>query len=437
MLMMELQRLTLSRVFYFWLPLAATWLMMACEGPLLTAIIARLDGPKVNLAAFGVAFALALIAEAPIIMIMSASTALARDRHSYLKLRNFTNSLNAAITIAMAVALIPPVYRLIAVGLIGLPPEVARLTFVAMILLLPWPATIGARRFYQGVLIRHGHTRRVAYGTVVRVVSMGLTAILLSRVSFMAGAWVGAAALSVGVTLEAITSRLMASRTIAILMRRTETVEPLTYLSISRFYYPLALTALLSLGVQPVITFFVGHSRAALESLAVLPVVYALAFLFRALGLAFQEVGIALIGSDFEGYPQLRSFAILLGIGVAAALCLIAWTPLSTVWFRHFSGLSPELTSFALTPIRILAVLPGLTVLLSFQRAMLVNLKATTHVTWATAIEVLGVVSVMLIGIHFFDLVGAVAAALALMVGRGGANLYLIPPLNKLLSDRT
>ena len=235
---------------------------------------------------------------------------------------------------------------------------------------------------------------------------------------------------------RAITSRLMASRTITILMRRTETVEPLTYLSISSFYYPLALTALLSLGVQPVITFFVGHSRAALESLAVLPVVYALAFLFRALGLAYQEVGIALIGSDFEGYPQLRRFDILLGLGVAAALCLIAWTPLSTVWFHHVSGLTPELTRFALAPIRILAILPGLTVLLSFQRAMLVNLKATSHVTWATAIEVLGVIAVMLIGIHLFDMIGAIAAALALMVGRGSANLYLISPLRTLLAKR-
>jgi hypothetical protein len=434
--MMEPQRLTLARVLFFWLPLAATWLMMACEGPLLTAIIARLDGPKVNLAAFGVAFALALIAEAPIIMIMSASTALARDRHSYLKLRNFTNGLNIAITVAMAVALIPPVYRVIAVALIGLPAEVARLTYVAMILLLPWPATIGARRFYQGVLIRHGQTRKVAYGTVVRVVSMGLTAILLSRTSLMEGAWVGAAALSVGVTLEALTSRVMAARTIATLMQRTETVEQLTYRSISSFYYPLALTALLSLGVQPVITFFVGHSRFALESLAILPVVYALVFLFRSLGLAYQEVGIALIGNDFEGYPQLRRFAILLGLGVAASLCLIAWTPLSTIWFRHFSGLTPELTQFALVPTRILAILPGLTVLLSFQRAMLVNLKETSHVTWATAIEVGGVISIMLIGIHFFDMVGAVAAALALMVGRGGANLYLMPPLKRLLQER-
>ena len=72
-----------QKILIFWLPLAATWLMMAFEGPFLTAIIARLAEPKYNLAAWGVAFSFALIIEAPIIMIMSASTAPVEDRQSF------------------------------------------------------------------------------------------------------------------------------------------------------------------------------------------------------------------------------------------------------------------------------------------------------------------------------------------------------------------
>ena len=49
---------TLPRLFRFWLPLQATWLMMSVEGPFLAAVIARLPEPKFNLAAYGVAFAL-------------------------------------------------------------------------------------------------------------------------------------------------------------------------------------------------------------------------------------------------------------------------------------------------------------------------------------------------------------------------------------------
>ena len=425
--------LTQGRIFRFWLPLAATWLMMAVEGPFLAAVIARLAEPIYNLAAYGVAFSLALVVEAPVIMLMSAATALARNRLSYLRLRTFTHVLNAAVTLAMGVALLPPVFDAIAHGLIGLPPEVASRTYVSLLILLPWPATIGLRRLYQGVLIRHGLTRRVAYGTVVRLAAMFGTTFLLARDGRIEGAWVGAAALTMGVSCEAVASRVMAGGALRNLMQTPgeATGAASSWVALTRFYYPLALTTLLSLGIHPVVTFFVGNSRSSLESLAVLPVIGALVFIFRSLGLAYQEVVIALIGDEHEGYSALRRFGLLLGLGVAVGLSLIAWTPLAGVWFRDVSGLTDELAAFALTPTRILAIIPGLTAILSFQRAVLVMRNTTNGITWATIIEVVGVLLVMWVAISFFDVVGAIAAAAALLIGRIGANLYLAPAMKE------
>jgi len=183
--------------------------MMAVEGPFLAAVIARLPEPKFNLAAYGVAFAFAILIEAPIIMIMSASTALVEDRHSFRKLRNFTYALNAIITGIMLVVLTPPVFQVIAGDLIGLPADVERLAHIALLVMLPWPAAIGYRRFFQGLLIRDGRTRLVAYGTVVRLTTMSSTAVLLYNVFSLDGSLVGATALSCGVCLEAMATRLM------------------------------------------------------------------------------------------------------------------------------------------------------------------------------------------------------------------------------------
>jgi hypothetical protein len=430
---MNFEVLSLRTVFRFWLPLAATWLMMAVEGPFLAAVIARLPEPTYNLAAYGVAFSLALVVEAPVIMIMSAATALARNRQSYIRLRTFTHALNAGVTLAMAVALVPAVFDWIANGLIGLPPDVASRTHTALLILLPWPATIGLRRLYQGVLIRHGLTRRVAYGTVVRLVAMFGTAFVLARHGGIEGAWVGAAALTMGVSCEAVASRFMSIGAIRSLLATPgeATGAAASYRGLTVFYYPLALTTLLSLGIHPVVTFFVGNSRASLESLAVLPVVGSLVFIFRSLGLAYQEVVIALIGDQHQGYRALRSFGILLTVGVIAGLALIAWTPLSGIWFRTISGLSPDLAAFALAPTRILVVIPGLTALLCFQRAILMVRNTTNGITWATMIEVVGVVAVLWIGISHLHAVGAVAAAAALLIGRIGANLYLVPAMRE------
>jgi hypothetical protein len=423
--------LTQARIARFWAPLAATWLMMAVEGPFLAAVIARLPEPTYNLAAYGVAYSLALVVEAPVIMLMSATTALARNRRSYLRLRTFSHILNGGVTLLMLVTLMPPVFDLLARGLIGLPPEVASRAHVALLILLPWPGTIGVRRFYQGVLIRHDLTRRVAYGTIVRLGAMTAVAVLLAIDGRAEGAWIGAAALSAGVCAEAATAAAMARRPVRQLL--TNPGEPpraaAGYGALTRFYYPLALTTLLSLGIQPVITFFVGNSRAALESLAVLPVVFALVFIFRSLGLAYQEVVIALMGDCGQGYRPLRRFGLVLGTLVVLGLSLIAWTPLSGLWFRVVSGLSSELAEFALAPARILALYPGLTALLSFQRAVLVARGTTAAVTWATAVEVIGVVIVLWLAIIQLDAVGAIAAAAALLVGRLGANALLAPTL--------
>jgi len=106
----------------FWAPLAATWLMMAVEGPVLAALIARLAEPKLNLAAYGVAFAFAIIVEAPVIMMMSAATALAGAPTAYRRLRRFNQALIALITVTMLVILIPPIFHFIFADLVRLPP---------------------------------------------------------------------------------------------------------------------------------------------------------------------------------------------------------------------------------------------------------------------------------------------------------------------------
>ena len=428
------KQLTFKKIFIFWMPLAITWLMMSIEGPYLSAIIARMPNPKFNLAAYGVAFSFALLIEAPVIMIMSAATALVKDYLSFQKLKIFTYTLNIAITVFMLIILIPEIFDFIAIDLIQLPETVAGITHTSLIILLPWPAAIGYRRFYQGILISNHLTRRVAYGTIIRLSTMSITALLLYLYSNLDGAVVGASALSVGVIFEGIASKLM-SLNILKKIKEREIIQgenkPLDYSSIVKFYYPLAMTSILSLGVYPIVTFFLGQSRMSLESLAVLPVINSLVFIFRSVGLSYHEVVIALLGKKGEGYKSLRNFGAMLGFSVVFLLAVITTTPLSEIWFYQISGLSQMLADFSKLPAMILFILPGLTVLISLQRGVLVYTRNTSPLTYATLIEVLGILLVLFIGIKYFDLVGVVSAAIAFIFGRLLANFYLMKSYNK------
>ncbi|MBE0539526.1 MAG: hypothetical protein IH620_07425 [Ignavibacterium sp.] len=430
-------KLTQKTIFLFWIPLAATWLMMSVEGPYLSALIARLAEPEFNLAAYGIAYSLALIVEAPVIMMMSASTALVTNYQSFRQLQKFNYALMIILTGVMILFVVPPIFYFITETLIGLPGKVSHLTHIAMIILIPWPGAIGYRRFYQGILIRNNLTRLVAYGTVIRIVSMSLAAFMLFNFTDLAGVIVGASALSTAVVCEAIASKFMVVKILRKLKSQIDEIQnDLTIKEIIKFYYPLALTSLLTLGIQPFVTFFIGQSRMALESFAVMPVVTSFVFIFRGLGLSFQEVVVALIGNDMSQFDQLKKFAVKLSFFVAGTLMLIAFTPLAEIWFRDVSGLSDTLTDFAKTPLMIMSFFPALTVLISFQRAILVKAKETRQITYGTAIEFIGIIIVVAVCIKFFLFVGAIAATVAFVIGRLAACSYLIPPSIRALKIR-
>lgn len=403
--------------------------MMALEGPFLSALVARLPDPAFNLGAYGVTFAFAILIESPVIMLMTASTALARDRPSFHRLRRFAHGLSVGCTGALLLFLLPPVYETAMVRVLALPSEIVHLTYVSLWIMLPWPGAIGYRRFYQGLLIRDGRTRLVALGTVVRVLAMASTATVLFLTLRPEGAYVAAAALAAGVTLEALASRWMVRGSIG----RIEAIEvaegapEMGYGQIARFYYPLALTSLIGLSVHPMVTFLMGRAPFPIESLAVLPVVNALSFLFRAGSLAYQEVTIALMGERFAHLPELRTFAVRLGLVLSAGLGLLGLTPLSSVWFETISGLTPELARYAIPATAILVPLPFMATLLSLARGVVVTAHDTRHVTVATALEVVSILVVFPLLSFGAGVVGVTAAAAGFLLGRLAAVSYLTP----------
>jgi len=460
-----------ATIFLFWVPLAAQWLMMGLEGPFLAAVIARMAEPAVNLAAYGVAFAFAILVESPVIMLMSAATALVEDASSYRKLRNFANGLNAGATALMLLFLLPPVHATVLRGLLGLPDAVATQVHTALWLLLPWPAAIGYRRFLHGVLIRSGRTRQVAYGTVIRLAAMAGTAIALYVHGGLDGASVGAVALSAGVCAEALAARVMAAGVVRELLGggaqpaagsrgQGAGAEPaasgsraredrraghggavhegagapaLDYRAIARFYFPLALTSLIGLTVNPMLTFFMGRATLPLESLAVYPVVHGLSFLFRAPAFSFQEVVIALLGQRFQHAAKLARFAAGMAMATAALQALVAFTPLAFVWFETVSGLTPDLAALAIAPTRILVPFPAVAVGIAYLQGALVRGRTTRAITVSSAVEVASIAILFAIFGWGVGMFGASAAMLALLGGRVAGAVVLIRPLRRVL----
>lgn len=423
--------LTFRRFLTFWSPLAVTWILMAAEGPFLAAVIARLAEPKVNLAAFGVAFGLVILIESPIIMLLSASNALVRDEHSYLKLRQFSYGLCGFITILMVLLTQTPLCDWITLDLMGLPADVARLAHGGLTLLIPWPGLVGVRRFYQGMLIKAGLTSRVAWGTVVRISCIGISGLALYSLSDWPGVWVGDFSMTIGVGGEALFSALVCQKTVRSIRQLGSgptASAPLTLKGIAVFYYPLALTSLVSFMTTSITSFFLSHAREPMNSLAVMPVVNSTVFLFNGIGVSMQEASVALVGARSDWVPAIRRHGYVVSGISSALLYLMLLTPLRYLWFGTMGGLSEELVEFALWPALLMGILPVLTAWMSIQRGILVVARLTGSVRDATFVEVASTLGLMWLCLHPFGWVGAVGAGFASIAGRTLGNLYLVRP---------
>ena len=133
---------------------------MSLEGPAVSAIIARLPYPTINLAAYGgIVFPISLIIEAPIIMLLAASTTLSKDYASYQKLRHFMMLAGGSLTLLHILVAFTPVYYVVIVGIIGAPVEIVEPARYGLMIMTPWTWAIAYRRFNQGVLIRFGHSQ--------------------------------------------------------------------------------------------------------------------------------------------------------------------------------------------------------------------------------------------------------------------------------------
>lgn len=411
-------RASLRRAFAAWWPLAASWLLMALELPALGAVVARLPEPRIHLAAYGgVVFPLALIIESPVIMLLAASTALSRDRDSYQRLRRYMMVAGAGLTALHLLIAFTPLYDLVASGLLGAPAEILEPARLGLRIMTPWTWSIAYRRFQQGVLIRFGHSRSVGVGTVVRLAADGLVLTAGYLLGSAPGIAVATAAVAAGVISEAVFVGLRVRPVVrGPLQQAPPAQQPIAWASFLRFYVPLAMTSLLLLLSQPLGAAAMSRMPEPLDSLAVWPLVSGVIFIFRSLGMAYNEVVVAMLDTP-RAKQELERFTLLLFGGTSLALAMMAATPLARIWFEGISGLPPRLATLAIGGLWIALPLPGLNVLHSWYQGILVNSRHTRGVTEAVAGFLLVSGALLLAGVIWPRLPGLYVAVGALGVG--------------------
>lgn len=414
-----------QKIFAFWLPLALSALLMSVEGPWIQAVISRSPDAALHLAAFGQVVVLSVTIEAPVIMLLATSSALSRHQQAFRVLWRFMMVLNAVLTVIAGLFAFTPLLDVYLGSLLGIPRDIVEAARPGMVIMILWTAFIGYRRFYQGVLIRQGQTRTIGYGTLVRVVVSGGVALGLGGLTGMPGTQTGAFALVLAVGAEAIYAWYV-SRPEVEKVRRTPLppgARLLTYRAALRFHVPLALTSLLTLLVRPVIDSGLATLPDAKLALAAFPVIFSIVLLLRSGGFAWQEVVIALNRGKAQ-MQALDRFTWLLGWSSTGFMVLFAFTPLIDVYSQVILSVPEALRPAVVIGTRVAVLIPLLTTLQSYWRALLMLTDTTAPVYQAMIAGFVATGATMWAGLHL-GIHGIIVASLALSLGGVVELVYL------------
>lgn len=408
--------LSLSKVFKTWLPLVASWMLMSIELPAINAIVARLANPEISLAAYGgVVYPIALIIEAPVIMLLAASTALSRDWDSYRKLRKITLWMGGSLMALHVLIAVTPLFDFITNVLLDAPPEVIEPARQGLLYLSPWTFAIAFRRFQQGAMIRHGHSQMVGQTTFVRLVTVALVLTVGFLVKTIPGPILAGSAQGLGVTAEAIYAGLAVRKIMPLIKAAPQVRQPLTLKRFRAFYLPLALTSSLWLLWQPLISASVSRMPNPIESLAVWSVITGLLFMFRSPGVAYNEVMVALL-EEPDSKRALKRFARNIAIGTTSVILLFVLTPLSRLWLQYIAALLPDLVETGRVALVLAIPLGVLSVYVSYFQGFLVHHSTTKGVAEAVVAFLVGMLVVLVLGVALRTFKGVYVASLAFTV---------------------
>ena len=402
-----------------WLPLAVSQLMMVLEPTIINIGLGRTLDPELALAAFGVAFSLALLIEAPVLMVLDASVARSLDGSAFRLIERFALGLGLAVLAIGLIVSATPLYGVIVEGLMKIPADVAAHARPTLQILCFWPLPIGWRRAQQGLLIRTGRTFAISAATVVRLVTLsaalaGGLALFPSRSAVVAG-W----AMNLSVSVEAVLVTWAARRALRLGMvpdggdspSQASRTGPAAR-DLWRFYRPLATTSIIQQAARPLLNAGIAAAVLGVDSLAAWPVTWSLVILIAGPGWSLQQLTNAL-AVDEAAYRRVRVFCLVLSSAFSLLLGLVAVTPLYGLAMGGIYNLSPELQALARPATLLLIPFPLLLGMQGVLRGVRIRRACTTAVRSGVVINVLVLGVTIVAGVTLLGPTGVMLAAIA------------------------
>jgi progressive ankylosis protein len=410
----DLSKVSLGQLWREFIPLSLSDITMACGDPLVTTTLAHLPDARTNLAGVGIAKALAIFFESPIIMLLHASNAVAANPNSRQALWRFTLIAGGSLSLLLGLLSLPIGFNLVGVKFLGIPVALAATVQQVLLLMVLWPFSIAWRRYFQGLLIYHGNSGAIARASIARLATMGI--VLIIGVAFhLSGAMLAGWGLMIGLFVETSIVTIIAYRcgaTVSPPTPETSTL-PQNLAGIWRFYWPLANSMLVTWGGRALLVGAISRSIDAPIALAAWPAAWGLVLVIANSTRMLQQIIIKYQGRVAD--RVLFNFALSVGGACSILLLLISTTTMGELVIQGFIGNDRDLINSIKPVLLICAGIPLLFAMQNATQGFLVSAGKTGGVNQATWIGTTALLAIGWLSVNI-GVSGAMAAAMAMMV---------------------
>lgn len=352
---------------------------MAFGEPIRNYAIASLPNGGLNLASFGIAKSLANFFEAPIIMVLHASNALAQNQESSKKFLRFTLVFSLLLAGVFLSLSIPSIFEFIGAKIFSLSYEVSDTTRQIIYFIFLFPFIIGWRRYFQGILIQQKKNNVVARASLVRlffVIAIPLLGLKLS--------WSGLAcaigSLMGGLLAESFYVTFYCLKSDNLNKEKTQAAEtlPKTYKEIFRYYFPLGYSMMVIWGTRTILVFLLSFAIDSKSSLILWPIIWGIVLVVSNGTRMVQQVYIS-CKEDFS-IRAIKIFCFSVALVFTLFLVLLVITPWGNLILEVSMGQLVEYKSLILGCLSYFLLFPALTTLQNILQGELIIQQKTKAV---------------------------------------------------------
>jgi Na+-driven multidrug efflux pump len=405
---------TYKELLEFFLPIAAMTMIMMSSHNVISSALAQTAFPAIALSAYSVGQSMSATLQAPIWAIVKLTTSVAQDYTSTINLMKVAATIGVIVLIGLILVAFTPLSNIVFRGIMGVSDELFDDTLKTFRILIIMPIFGVFRTTHQGFVALRRKTYWMTVGTIARISSMFITAIVLTKTDFITGGAIGATILLIGFSFESIVAFFTGRKWFKEAPEKNEDDrDPFTVKKIWLFFIPLILAQVSTSFVNPGISATLARATEPEEAISSYYIARSLAWIFLGMGFRVHQIVLVFV-KDRLSWEKVRRFVYGLVLIMVFFLATIAFTPVGPWIYANILHVELDLAQRAIKALAFFVIIPPAMFISELHQGLMLKNQKSNGLTICKAFNIATLLGLIIILVNLMPHLGSTIAAISL-----------------------